>query len=138
MATTTVSKSKVSKGAAKVAVKRGRPVGSKKDAPVKPVAPRVPLNDEQVGEFAQLADLAGDKTRVGVLQILKDGEMSVNNMVTALGLSSQPALSHHLSLLRHSRVVSTRRDGKQVFYSLAKRGKMLNKMFEALVTAKPE
>lgn len=56
--------------------------------------------------------------RLLVLCQLAEGERSVGDLVSAIGLS-QSALSQHLGLLRRGNVVVTRRDGQKIFYSLA-------------------
>jgi ArsR family transcriptional regulator len=44
--------------------------------------------------------------------------LCVNDVVAQLGNVSQPTVSHHLSILRDADLVHTRRDGKQIYYSL--------------------
>ena len=74
-------------------------------------------SDEQLEHLAVLFRLLSDKTRLNLLLLLADGERNVTNLCDALRLP-QPTVSHHLGLLRMSSVISNRRDGKQVFYSL--------------------
>jgi len=59
----------------------------------------------------------GDPTRVQVLSILMEGECSVNDLASAIGIS-QSALSHQLSLLRNLGFVSFRRDGQKIYYQI--------------------
>lgn len=61
----------------------------------------------------------GDPTRLRILALLAGGELTVNKIVKAVGLS-QPTISRHLSILREAEIVVDRRDGQQVFYSLNK------------------
>ena len=61
----------------------------------------------------------GDPTRLRILSHLASKEMTVNEIVKAIGLS-QPTVSRHLAILREAEVVIDRRDGQQVFYSLNK------------------
>ena len=56
--------------------------------------------------------------RLLVLCQLAESEKSVGELQPLIGLS-QSALSQHLALLREKRLVRTRRDGQQIFYSLA-------------------
>ena len=72
---------------------------------------------ESVCQTAGLMRLLSDPTRLRVLGLLQPGEMNVTSLCNELGLA-QPTVSHHLGLLRTARLVRTRRDGKQVFYSL--------------------
>lgn len=72
---------------------------------------------------AQLQDLAalfkalGDHTRVRLLAALAAGELCVCDLTAVLELS-QSAVSHQLRLLRAAKLVRSRREGKNVFYSL--------------------
>ena len=61
--------------------------------------------------------LLADPTRLRVLTMLQEREMNVSALCDRLDLA-QPTVSHHLGLLRAMNLVSTRRNGKQVFYSL--------------------
>ena len=65
--------------------------------------------------------LLSDETRVRVLCTLAEGERYVGDLCDFLG-HSQPALSHHLALLRVAGFVEGRREGKNVFYYLSDRG----------------
>ena len=56
--------------------------------------------------------------RLMVLCQIADGEKSVNELAQAVGLS-QSGLSQHLTVLRNKNLVTTRRDGQTIFYSLA-------------------
>lgn len=59
-----------------------------------------------------------DPTRVLILELLLHGEKSVSELVEATG-SSQGRISNHLGCLRHCGYVTTRRDGRWVYYRLA-------------------
>lgn len=69
-------------------------------------------------EFATLCDMLSHRHRLQVLLILRSGEQSVTSLVRRLGIR-QPAVSHHLALLRQTGLVRTRRAGKTIFYSAA-------------------
>ena len=59
-----------------------------------------------------------DETRQGILQLLQArGELCVSDIVDAFS-SSQPTISHHLRLLRDAGLVTTRKDGKLIYYAL--------------------
>ncbi len=58
-----------------------------------------------------------DGTRLRLLQALSIREMCVSDLCTLLELS-QPAISNHLRVLNHQRIVKMRRSGKNIFYSL--------------------
>ena len=68
-------------------------------------------------DAAEMFKKLGDPTRLAILHMLKDGEMSVSDICARLD-QSQPAVSHHLALLKHAYVVRDRRDGKRNFYRL--------------------
>lgn len=58
-----------------------------------------------------------DKTRVRLLALMVDGEVPVGVLAESLG-ESQPKISRHLAYLRSAGLVSTRRDGKWIYYGL--------------------
>ena len=60
----------------------------------------------------------GDSTRIKILYALFEAELCVCDISKLLGLT-QSAVSHQLRVLKGSRLVKFRRDGKTVFYSLA-------------------
>lgn len=65
------------------------------------------------------AKAIADETRQEIMASLCCHWLCVNDIVEALhGRVSQPTVSHHLSILRQAGLVETRREGKQVFYSL--------------------
>ncbi len=72
---------------------------------------------EQFEQLANLFRLLSDRTRLNLLILLSDGEKNVTVLCEVLKLP-QPTVSHHLGLLRMSNVITNRREGKQVFYSL--------------------
>lgn len=55
--------------------------------------------------------------RLGVILALKSGEMNVSSLVNTLNIP-QPTLSQHLGLMRDRGIVTTRREGNQVFYQV--------------------
>ena len=58
----------------------------------------------------------GDETRQGILEILQsEGEKCVSDLVEAFNVS-QPTISHHLHFLKQANLVTSRRDGKQIYY----------------------
>ena len=62
-----------------------------------------------------------DPTRLQVILILSEGERHVGALCAQLS-QSQPAVSHHLALLRHGGIIAPRRQGKNNFYSLTETG----------------
>jgi DNA-binding transcriptional ArsR family regulator len=59
-----------------------------------------------------------DRTRLKILGLLSDEELCSCEIMAALNLT-EPTTSHHLGILERSGLVTTRRDGKWVFYKLA-------------------
>lgn len=80
--------------------------------------------NEQMPEETVLYDLSelfkvfGDSTRIRILFVLFECEVCVCDLAEALNMT-QSAISHQLKILKQSKLVKSRRDGKQVFYSLA-------------------
>jgi len=58
-----------------------------------------------------------DDTRQRILEILLEGEKCVGDIVDAFAMS-QPTISHHLSVLRQFDLVTSRKEGQQVFYTI--------------------
>ena len=59
-----------------------------------------------------------DETRQKIMNHLCCQWLCVSDVVDKLGGVSQPTVSHHLAILRDAGLVHTRREGKQIFYSL--------------------
>jgi len=58
-----------------------------------------------------------DDTRQRILEMLLEGERSVGNIADAFTIS-QPTISHHLNVLKQFGLVTSRKEGKQVFYAI--------------------
>jgi len=67
---------------------------------------------------AELFKLLGDRTRVRLYWLLCHCEECLLNLSAMTGMSS-PALSHHLKLLKACGLITSRRDGKEVYYRAA-------------------
>ncbi len=78
----------------------------------------VELDELGLLEMSELFQCFADPTRLKIIQVLLGGEQCVGGLTGLLGMS-QPAVSHHLRLLRQLRLVKTSRSGKKVVYSLA-------------------
>jgi len=74
-----------------------------------------------------------DPTRLQVILILSEGEQHVGALCSQLA-QSQPAVSHHLALLRHGGIIAPRRQGKNNFYSLTDTGTELSTVVKGLMT----
>ena len=75
-----------------------------------PKAPPVLPDDEVLYELADLFRVFGDSTRIKILYALHDDELCVQ--------LSQSAVSHQLRVLKDSKLVRFRRDGKTIYYAL--------------------
>ena len=64
------------------------------------------------------AKAIADDTRQKIMALLCCNWLCVSDVVERLGDVRQPTVSHHLSILREAELVLTRREGKQIFYSL--------------------
>ena len=73
-----------------------------------------------------------DPTRLQVILILSEGERHVGALCAQLS-QSQPAVSHHLALLRHGGIIAPRRQGKNNFYSLTETGGSLAEVVKGLI-----
>jgi len=89
-------------------------------------------SDDTIRRAAVKLDMISDPTRLKTVLILAIEERNVTELCVDLGSQSQPAVSHHLSILRHERLVETRRDGKHNFYRLTNDGRELAKVVEQL------
>jgi DNA-binding transcriptional ArsR family regulator len=76
------------------------------------------VSDQVVRDLAQVFKLLSDETRLRILFYLaQNNELHVTDLCNRLG-QSQPAVSHHLALLRVSGLIESRREGKHNFYSV--------------------
>jgi len=58
-----------------------------------------------------------DETRQEILQILLQGEKCVSDLAGSFSMS-QPTISHHLNILKNLGLVTSRKDGKHVYYGI--------------------
>ena len=77
-----------------------------------------PPDEETLYDLAELFKTFGDSTRIRILFALFDNEINVGDLANALGMT-QSAVSHQLKILKQSRLVGSRRDGKSMIYFLA-------------------
>src|SRR3954452_23531302 len=84
------------------------------DAPARLIA----LSDAAARDLVQLFKLLADETRLRIMHYLMQiSEMNVRTFVGLLG-QTQPAVSHHLAMLREAGMIECRRSGKHNFYHL--------------------
>jgi DNA-binding transcriptional ArsR family regulator len=85
--------------------------------------------------FQQAANLlkqVSDPTRLQVITLLSEHEHNVGGLCDKLNIC-QPALSHHLALLRHGGIVERRRLGQNNFYTLTDTGDRLSKIAKGVI-----
>ena len=75
-------------------------------------------DDESLYDLADLFKTFGDTTRIRILYALFESEMCVCDIAGLLNMT-QSAISHQLKILKQGRLVTSRREGKTVFYALA-------------------
>jgi DNA-binding transcriptional ArsR family regulator len=81
----------------------------------------------KIQRAAILLKQASDPTRLQIILTLSSGEKHVGALCEDLN-QTQPAVSHHLALLRHGGLIAPRRAGKNNFYSLTDTGLELAKV----------
>lgn len=74
--------------------------------------------EQVLNNLAELFKVFGDSTRIKILYVLFQSEMCVCDLAQVLGMT-QSAISHQLRVLKQAKLVTNRREGKTVFYSLA-------------------
>jgi DNA-binding transcriptional ArsR family regulator len=79
---------------------------------------------------------ASDPTRLQILATLSGRDRNVGELCSDLGGMSQPAVSHHLALLRHGGLIEARRAGKFSYYSLREGGRELTRLVVPMMAAK--
>lgn len=75
-------------------------------------------DDDDLIDLADLFKVFGDSTRVKILCALLRADMCVCDIAVLLGMTKS-SISHQLRVLKQSKLVKYRRDGKIVYYSLA-------------------
>lgn len=74
--------------------------------------------EDTLYDLTELFRIFGDSTRIRILYVLFEAEMCVCDIAALLGMT-QSAISHQLRALKNAKLVTSRREGKTVFYSLA-------------------
>ena len=74
--------------------------------------------DELLYDLAELFKIFGDSTRIKILYALYESELCVCDIAKLMDVT-QSAVSHQLRVLKNSKLVKFRRDGKTIYYSLA-------------------
>jgi ArsR family transcriptional regulator len=79
---------------------------------------KIELTEDKIEALAEFYKVFGDATRIKILLVLYEQELCVCDIAVALNMT-QSAISHQLKVLKQIRLVKSRRDGKQIYYSLA-------------------
>jgi DNA-binding transcriptional ArsR family regulator len=87
---------------------------------------------QQARRASVLLKHVSDPTRLQVVLVLAEGERHVGALCDHLG-QTQPAVSHHLALLRHGGIIAPRRQGKNNYYSLTDTGSDLARVVKSLI-----
>ena len=66
---------------------------------------------------ASIFQALGHPTRIAIIEVLRDGELPAGVIIERLGIEQANA-SQHLSILRLKQIVTSRKEGNQVFYSV--------------------
>jgi ArsR family transcriptional regulator, arsenate/arsenite/antimonite-responsive transcriptional repressor len=103
----------------------GRAPATRKSSPA-------PADESAIKEMCSVFKMLSDPSRLKILRALaQNGQMHVSALCDLLRGQSQPAVSHHLSLMRHTKLVCCDRQGKHNFYRLdpARFGEMIEQLF---------
>ena len=76
------------------------------------------VSEDELSDLAELFKIFGDSTRIKILYELFQGEKNVTEICDDLEMN-QSAISHQLKILKTSKLIKSRRDGKAMYYSLA-------------------
>lgn len=75
------------------------------------------IEEETLYDVAELFKAFADTTRIKIISVLKEEELCVGAISELINVS-QSAVSHQLRVLKNSKIVKPRREGKQIYYSL--------------------
>ncbi len=75
------------------------------------------LDEHTAAHVAELFRSFSDTSRVRILSAIMEQETNISTLAEMVGLTKS-AVSHHMRGLRQMRLVKSRRDGKEVFYSV--------------------
>ena len=78
-----------------------------------------PSNRMDEKNFSRYFKAFGDPSRLKILWLLSENELTVGEIVDQVGLS-QPTVSRHLAILRDADILHSRRDGQRIYYVLNK------------------
>ena len=76
------------------------------------------LDEEDYDDMSRIFDMFGDSTRLKIMSVLFTHELCVGDIAALLEMSIS-AVSHQLASLKKTKLVCTRKIGKNVYYSMA-------------------
>ncbi len=74
--------------------------------------------DKLFEKASETFQVISDPSRLKILWLLCHSELCVNNIAVAVNMSA-PAVSHHLKILKQNGLIDSRRNGKEIFYTLS-------------------
>jgi len=99
------------------------------ESPLPVPAPEQRVSQQTIEDLTDVFKLLSDRHRLTiVLALARNGPMHVTAIVNMLAPQTQPAVSHHLALMRRAGLLACDRDGKRNYYSLA--SSYLRELFE--------
>jgi len=90
---------------------------------------------ENVDRLANTLSLLGDTSRLSIIIYLMNKKANVSEITNHMQIS-QPAISHHLRVLKDAKIVKAEKKGKEVFYSL--NGDMVKRIIESSLIELPK
>jgi ArsR family transcriptional regulator, arsenate/arsenite/antimonite-responsive transcriptional repressor len=80
----------------------------------------VEFTNEQLDVILDMLNALNDKTRQNIIMLFQfQKEYCANDIASKFKLS-RPTISHHLNLMKRSKILNARKDGKEIYYSLNK------------------
>ena len=76
------------------------------------------LSDIELIDLSNFFGVLGDFTRIKILNVISKEELCVYDITSLMNIT-QSAVSHQLKILKEAKLVKARRQGKEIFYSLA-------------------
>lgn len=76
------------------------------------------IDENELYDLAELFKVFGDSTRIRILFVLFNKDESVSEIAKTLNMTDS-AVSHQLKILKQNKLIKARREGKQIYYSLA-------------------
>ena len=89
---------------------------------------------ENSEEIADILSVLSDPTRIRILWLLCHTTECVTNISSAIGMSA-PAVSHHLKLLKSHKIITSKKSGKEMLYTLSdnKYAQLIHQMIDNML-----